>query len=91
MALSAEAELAALFIAACIMVNGSPLANPHRHRVAATTKTYPNRQLNSSRGHKQDNCAKMIQNDGHETMVAKMSRLTKSISILLGCRLKELG
>jgi hypothetical protein len=32
----------------------------------------------------------MIKNDGHETMVAKMLRLTKSISILLGCRLKKI-
>ncbi len=75
----------------CHLQNGSPPANPHRHGVTATTKPYPNRQLNSSGDHKQDHCSKTIQNDGHETMVVKMLRLTKSISILLGCRLKKLG
>ncbi len=89
MASAAEAKLAALFIAA--QKNGSPPTNPYRHEVAATTKPYPNRQLYSSRGHKQDHCTKMIQDDGHETMVAKMLGLTISILILLGCRLKELG
>jgi hypothetical protein len=33
----------------------------------------------------------MIQDDGHEAMVVKIMGLAKSISILLGCRLEELG
>jgi hypothetical protein len=87
MALAAEIELAALY---CHPQNGSPPENPHLHGLAATKKPYPNRQLNSSRVYKQGNCSKTIQNDGHEAMVVKMSRLTKSISILLGCRVKKL-
>ncbi len=67
----------------CHPQNGPPPANPQWHGVTATTKPYPNRQLN------QDHCSKTVQNDGHETMVVKKLRLTKSIPILLGCRLEK--
>jgi hypothetical protein len=87
-ALAAEAEFVALFM---LPANRFPTGKPsdlgwlqpqspiqidNSTTVEVTNKTIVPRK---------------IQNDGHEAMVVKMLRLTKSILILLGCRLEKLG
>ncbi len=59
--------------------------------MAATTQPHTNRQFNSDWHYKQDHCPQKGQNDGHETVVAKMSWFPKAVLLLLGCRVKELG
>jgi hypothetical protein len=86
---AAKAELAALFIAARELVPHlqtlidmgwpqpcSPMQTDNLTAVGVTNKII---------------VPKQSKNDGHDTMLATMSRLTKSVSLLLGCRFKKLG
>jgi hypothetical protein len=87
--LAAEAELAALFIAAREMV-------PHRQTLINMGWPQPCSpiQTNNSTAIGVTNktiVPKRAKNDGHETVVAAMSWLPETVSLLLGCRVKELG
>ena len=84
MALAAEAELAALFIAAQEML-------PHQQTLIdmGWPKPCSLAQTNNStaKGYKQDHHSQKDQHDGHETVVAAMLRLPKTVLLLLGCRI----
>jgi len=91
MASAAKAELTAIFIAAREMVTQrqtlidmgwpqprSPIQTDNSTAIGVTNKTVVP-------------CPQEGQNDGHETVVAMMSQLPKTVSLLLKCRVKELG